>query len=366
MKNVRIRSRAKAGAVASNIDESAYREEQSSPTASSNAWKSAALLTLGAIGTVSLVNALIFARAPKVGNRLSGAFGRYPSRYGDLAYTVSGVGKPSLLLLHGFGAGNSASEWRENIEELARHFSVYSLDFLGWGLSDKYQHSHTAAEYIESVASFLENVVAEPCVVVASSGAAPIAIEAAARAPQNVAGLVLICPSFGDSSRMKLAGKWLEKVLWMPITGTSLYNFIASRAQIETFARRHLFFDKSRVDDELIQRFHVAAHQKAAQFGVFAFLSGSLNIDARETWSNLPAPALLVWGRNAQINPLETAPEWLALKPDAELSVIDNAMLLPHAEHPQHFNALLQRWVGNLASVQQSQSANGAVADSAA
>ncbi|MDF2440186.1 MAG: hypothetical protein JWN98_1170 [Abditibacteriota bacterium] len=348
MKKIRIRSHETADILASLAAEQALCDS-GGRKASRAAWKTGALLTVGVVGAVSAANALIFARAPKMGNRLGGAFGRYPTRYGDLAYTVTGAGKPPLLLLHGFGAGNSAFEWHESIDVLAQSYSVYTLDFLGWGLSDKYRHAHTAADYIEMVSNFMEDVVAEACILVASNGAAPIAIEAAARAPHNVAGLVLICPPFGDASEgQKLSQKWLQKVLWLPLSGTSLYNFITSRAQIEQFARRHLYFDKARVDEALVNRYHATAHQSAAQFGVFAFLSGALDVDARQSWSRLQMPSLLVWGRNAQINPLETAPEWLALKPDADLAVIDNAMLLPHAEHPQRFAQTLQRWIGAL------------------
>lgn len=320
-----------------------HSETQSS---SKSAWKTSALLVLGAVGAISLANAAIFARAPKISNRLGGAFDRYPSRNGDIAYTVLGAGKPPLLLLHGFGAGNSSFEWNENIDALAAQYSVYTLDFLGWGLSDKFEHSHTAADYVEAVAGFLRDVVNEPCVVLASSGAAPIAVEAAALAGENVAGLILVCPSIAEESdASNLTRKLLRKVLGIPVVGTSLYNYIASRAQIEQFSRRHLFFDKTHVDDAWVARYHATAHQPDAQYGVYAFLSGELDLDARDTWSRLVVPALLVWGRNAQINPLETAPEWLALNPNAELSVIDNAMLMPHAEHPDQFNALLKRWV---------------------
>lgn len=351
MKRMRIRTQG----VDAESDASSKRwvclEETAAETSRAATWKTIACFAAGAIGVASLANALIFARAPKIGNRLGGAFDRYPTRHGDIAYIALGAGQPTILLLHGFGVGNSSVEWRENSDALCEHFSVYALDFLGWGISDKSRHSHTSADYIEVVVGFLNDVIAEPCVVVASSGAAPIAIEAAARAGQKVAGLVLVCPSLGDDSDIsKLRKKVLHKVLWMPVLGTGVYNFITSRAQIEKFARRHLYFDKSRVDAALIQRHHAAAHQSDAQFGAFAFLAGALDLDPRQTWSRLPMPALLVWGRNTQINPLETAPEWLALKPDAELAVIDDAMLLPHTEQPQRFNALLQSWCGQLSS----------------
>jgi pimeloyl-ACP methyl ester carboxylesterase len=304
------------------------------------------------VGAASLTNALIFARAPKIGNRLGGTFERYPSRHGDVAYTVHGTGSP-LLLLHGFGAGNSSAEWERNIDELAQRHTVYALDFLGWGLSDRYRHFHTAEDYMEVILNFLHDVVGESCVVAASSQSATLAVIAAAREPQNFAALVLVNPAIGSETETpSVQSQVLHKVLSLPVLGTSVYNYIASRRGIEKFSHDHLFFDKSQVDESLVSRYHAAAHQTDAQYGVYSFLAGAFDLDARDAWSSLTIPALLVWGRNARIDGLETAPEWLALKPDAKLAVIDNAMLLPHHEHPQQFNTLMLDWIAGAVSVQ--------------
>ena len=47
----------------------------------------------------------------------------------------SAGGKPSIVLLHGFGA--SAYHYRYNIPELSKHFRVFAPCLLGFGWSDK-------------------------------------------------------------------------------------------------------------------------------------------------------------------------------------------------------------------------------------
>jgi len=47
-------------------------------------------------------------------------------------------------------------------------------------------------------------------------------------------------------------------------------------------------------------------------------------------------PVTLVWGREAEINPLSEGRD-LAEEADARLVVVDYARLLPHAEHPDEF-----------------------------
>jgi hypothetical protein len=93
-----------------------------------------------------------------------------------------------------------------------------------------------------------------------------------------------------------------------------------------------------------------------ARHGLASFVSGTMRHDALPAWGRLRQPALLVWGRNTQINAVETAPEWLALKADAELHVIDDALLLPHVEHAQEWNTLVLGWLetGNSATASKS------------
>ncbi len=320
----------------------------SSPApAGGSAFKTALLAAGGALGALSLANALLFRLAPRPSHLLGGAFDRYPARLGDVAFTVRGTGSP-ILLLHGFGAGNSMIEWADIIEPLAEHHTVYALDFPGWGLSDKPKLSHTAREYIELIGFFLEDIVREPCALVASSGAAPLAIEAAAAKPEAVSKLVLVCPSSsGEKGAVDAARVGIETLLRVPGLSTALYLSLASHASIDKFTREHLFFDPSRVSAAWLGRFYANAHQLDAPFAVFSFLAGGLDWDARASWSKLEQPALLVWGRNARLSPLDGAPEWMALKPDARLAVIDDAMLLPHAEHPEPWSRLVLDFLGS-------------------
>ena len=52
------------------------------------------------------------------------------------AYTKQGAG-PSLLLLHGSGPGaSSLGNWRTVMDPLAKHFTVYAMDLIGFGRSD--------------------------------------------------------------------------------------------------------------------------------------------------------------------------------------------------------------------------------------
>ena len=318
----------------------------SSVTSGGSPLKSALLVAGAAAGALSLANALLFRLAPAPSHALGGAFDRYPARLGDVAYTVRGSGPP-ILLLHGWGAGNSMIEWVNVIEPLAQSHTVYALDFPGWGLSDKPKVQHTAASYVELVTFFLEDIVRQPCALIASNGAAPIAIQVAEQAPQAVSEIVLICPPpGGENGALEPSRIGVGALTRAPGLSTSLYLSLASRASIDKFTREHLFFDPSKGAEAWVGRFYANAHQADAPYAVFSFLSGALDVDARAAWGRLSQPALLVWGRNARLSPLDGAPEWMALKPDARLAVVDDAMLLPHAEHPETWSRLVLDFLG--------------------
>ena len=133
--------------------------------------KTGVLLTGAALIATAISNAVIAWNTPSLGARLNGGFNRVPLRHGDGAYFVSGSGSP-ILLLHAPRMGNSSAEWEGNFDELARQHTVYALDFLGWGLSDKPRHILRSSDYAEQILHFLEDVIGEPCAVIASGQAA--------------------------------------------------------------------------------------------------------------------------------------------------------------------------------------------------
>ena len=327
------------------------------------ALKAGVLLTGVALLATALANAAIAWNTPLLGARLNGGFNRVPLRHGDAAYFVSGSGSP-VLLLHAPRMGNSSSEWEENFTELARHHTVYALDFLGWGLSDKPRHILRPSDYAEQISHFIEDVIGEPCAIIASGQACNFALLASQKSSALISKLVLVCPDSRDewssqaTEASDVQNAILEdsderperrnpvfRVLSFPIIGEALSNYLTSRAQLEIFAQGNLFFDKSRATSSFLSRMHIAAHQPSSHNALAAQTSGLLATDWREAWSTLDAPALLIWGRYAPAPGVETSPEWLAINPRARLEVFDNAMLLPHAEYSDQFNERVLEWL---------------------
>jgi len=308
----------------------------------SRAIKGAATVAGGLLGAAALANAVIAARTPSLSFRLGGEFGRYPARFGDIAYTVAGSGSP-LLLLHGLDAGRSMAEWRAIFGLLAEKHTVYALDFPAFGLSDMTREGLNATDFAEVVAHFITDIIGAPTAIVAA-GQSGIIAALAARSGADISHLILSCPTppaldapSGQSHAEALLQRALSGgILNAPILGTAALNWVRSRAQLEKRARVHGFFDKEMGTRESLL-WHVAAHQKGADWGQKCVLQGALASNWRAAWTQNEVPATLIWGRNALRQGYDSAPEWLALRSDARLEVVEDALTFPHLEQPARF-----------------------------
>jgi pimeloyl-ACP methyl ester carboxylesterase len=157
-----------------------------------NKFLKGALIAGAAIAIPAAVNAAIFSSAKAQGNALGGDGRFWPWREGDLFYTKKGDG-PAIVLLHGLYPGAGIFEWRSNFDPLSENFTVYALDWLGFGLSDKPKIQYTSALLIEALLDFLREVVGKPAVLIASLQSAGIASETARIAGESVvSGIVFV------------------------------------------------------------------------------------------------------------------------------------------------------------------------------
>ena len=64
-----------------------------------------------------------------------------------------------LLLIHGIHAAAWSFEWRHNVDYLARDHTVYTIDLLGFGRSDRPAIRYTSRTYISLISDFVAQVI---------------------------------------------------------------------------------------------------------------------------------------------------------------------------------------------------------------
>ncbi|HEY0006471.1 MAG TPA: alpha/beta fold hydrolase [Pyrinomonadaceae bacterium] len=311
-------------------------------------WKT---LLAGSAGMAALavVNATIRRNAAEPDESALGGEPRaFHWKHGRIFYKTAGPehAAPRLIFVHGIGAGASSFMWRKNFDALATDFRVYALDLLGFGLSDKPPHAPYSADlYRELLADFIREIAGTQAHLIAHSLAAAYGVRLAAEQPELLRSLTLIAPTGTDSlsARPGMTGAAFYGLLQSPVLGTSFYNVMTSERSISDYARKELYFDRQRATARMIANYYATSHLPGAQHAIAAFVSGFLNIDINSAFARLSQPVTLVWGKQDQTTPLEQAAALLSINPRASLQIFDRCRMMPQEEHPEKFNALIQR-----------------------
>src|SRR5438105_5797668 len=255
------------------------------------------LLSGGALlGVAAAYNAFARKGVDKLTNLIGGEEGGFDWRDRRVAFTKRGKGPP-ILLIHGIQAAAWSYEWRNNVDALARTNTVYTIDLLGFGMSERPAIRYSARLYISLISDFVSRVIDEPTVLVASSLSGAYAIVLAARDPHRFPAVALIAPSglVRLNEPVGIGGQAGRVAVDTPIAGTAMFNALVSRAQLRRYLK-NAYSNDTLVTRELVEIYYAASHQRGARHAPAAYLSGNLNIDARHRLRRLNPPAPLVRG----------------------------------------------------------------------
>jgi len=273
---------------------------------------------------------------------------------------------PPLLFLHGFGA--SIAHWRHNLAELGQNRSVYALDMLGFGASEKVSAHYNAAFWAEQAYDFWQTFIRQPVVLVGNSIGSLACLTIAARYPEMVQGLVLInlpdasvleTPQWVQSS-VKAVGKCLQPLLNLtkslllsPLIFDPVFHVLRTPLGIRLWAQM-AYATASAVTDELIEILSLPAYDRGAKQALRAMIQTKPTFvtvhTAKTLLPQLSVPILLLWGNQDRMVPPNLAPLFLKYKPDITLAKIENAGHCPHDECPAEVNQLILDWLATLNS----------------
>jgi len=300
------------------------------------------------LGAAAAYNAFARKGVDKLSNLIGGEEGGFDWRGRRISFTKRGNGPP-ILLIHGIHAAAWSYEWHDNVDHLARNNTVYTIDLLGFGRSDRPAIRYSARLYISLISDFVDQVVSDPCVLVANSLSGAYAIVLGARDPQRFPAIALISPTglVRLNRTSGIASEAGQLAVYAPIVGTAMFNGLVSRRSIRHYLEK-AYADDSIVTDELVEIYYWTSHQRGARHAPAAFISGHLNIDVRQALRRLSQPALLVWGEEGTSIPAEESRSFRALKPDLENVLVSSAGELPHDERPDDFNVILSTWLNRL------------------
>ncbi len=320
------------------------------PVKDSKSWKPLAALT-GAVAAVAGAAALNAAVARPLGslpNPIGGDAGWYEWRGYRIAWTRRGTG-PAVLLVHSIHAAGWSYEWRHAVDPLAAAgHTVWTLDLLGFGRSDRPDIEYSARLYVDLLRDFITEAIAEPTVLIASSlsGAHAVAVAAGFR---PVSALVLVgAPGITVLAKPpKPPNDATHAMIVAPFAGQALYNALVTKPSLAFFLRR-TYDDDRRVTPELLDAYSATAHQPGARYAPAAFLGMRLNLYVGGALARVRQPILLTWGREAKEVTLAELDEYRAIRPDAHVRTFEACGALPHDERTAEWCAAVLEFTAGM------------------
>lgn len=292
-----------------------------------------------ATGVIYVVNKVIFTTAVLKNLLKSNADNYYNWRLGKLYYKKKGKGSP-ILLIHDLTVYSSAYEWNKVIDKLAETHTVYAVDLLGCGRSEKPRITYTNYLYVQMISDFVKNVIREKTDIVASGYSASFVLLSCHNEPALFQKLVLVNPpSLGTLNKIpSKRSKLFKFLLELPVFGTLIYNMRTSQSNVQLMFTEKYFYNPFNVSAELIDTYYEAAHKGASnsKYLFSSILCRYTNNRINHALKSINQSIVILNGE-AEPNAEETTNEYVELNPSVEAFTFNKTKHLPHLERPDAF-----------------------------
>ena len=259
-----------------------------------------------------------------------------------MRYLRSGSGPP-LVLVHGL-MGYSFS-WRYVIPALSPHATVYAVDLVGTGFSDRPSDLDCRLRpSAERLLQFLRKVGISSLDLLGTSHGGAVSIQAAAIAAKSsefhLRRLILVAPVNPWSPH----GRWLAPAIGSRIGSWLFMNAVAAQPTTYPWALRRLYGNPARIPPGTLEGYAApAALPGFLEYGVK--IAGHWTNLLRDLETALPDatrfPTLLMWGERDRAVYVSSAEQLRKQFPNSELVVFPGIGHLPYEEAADDFNRAL-------------------------
>lgn len=297
-----------------------------------------AVFSASAIGTMHVVNRIFSYIASE--NRFldEDSYEYYDWRFGKIAYKKQGTGNP-ILLVHDLNVCSSSYEWNRIIDTLSKTNTVYAIDLLGCGLSERPLLTYTNYLYVQLLTDFIKQVIGERTDVIASGHSSSFTIMACANDETLINRVILVNPD--DIIKLsKVPSKrstMVKNLIVTPILGTFIYNMKVNKRTIrENFTKSCFSHDNVREKDIMIC-FESTQRDKTHSRYLYACQStGYTNANILHCLKKLNNSIFIITGNKNPENTLIAA-QYQNHLPSIEIVGINQTKQIPHVEKPEEF-----------------------------
>lgn len=283
-----------------------------------------------------------------------------PSGDDKLGLNKTGISKPALLLIHGFGA--STDHWRKNITELQHDFDVWAIDLLGFGRSGKPDIAYSAEVWQSQIENFIAEVMGRPAVLAGNSLGGYTSLCVAAGASEWVKGVVLLNsagpfsnPDDEAASNQELSvatrikqslGKRIKNIILHPIPSFLVFQYTRRRSTIRKTLEK-VYLDSSAVTDQLVEDIYRPSCDPGAAKVFASVFKAKRGEPVNALLQKLSCPLLMIWGEgDPWMDTRERGAKFREYYPSLTEHYVQ-AGHCPHDEIPQQVNTLIKDWIFN-------------------
>ncbi len=240
-----------------------------------------------------------------------------------------------LVLVHGHPFNRSS--WDAQVAEFAAERRVITFDLRGYGESAVRDAPPVSdfGDFARDLEALLDHLGVARCALGGISMGGQIVLDAYARFPHRMAGLLLADTSPGAETpegkafRNELADRLLAEGM-RGYTDEVLHKMVAPYNE-EAAGR--------------VRRMMLASSPRGA---AAALRARAERPDYEAGLAEVGVPVLVVVGRDDTYTPVAGARALHAALPDARLCVVERAAHLPNLERPEEFNAAVRDWLAGL------------------
>jgi pimeloyl-ACP methyl ester carboxylesterase len=252
-----------------------------------------------------------------------------------MRYLCAGVGPP-LILLHGL-LGYSFS-WRYAIPALAEQATVYAVDMLGVGFSDRPAGLDCCLRSsAERLLAFMDAAGLPSCNLLGTSHGGAVAMMAAGLARERIENLILVAPV----NPWSLRGSQMAAFLSNPLVAPMFLQVAPMMEVIHGLLLQSLFGDPSRIRPGTLEGYSAPFQIPGAfKYGISVLSSWAKDLKLLEEL--LPRirhiPTLLIWGSEDRAVDPKSASKLLNAFDSSRLVTFEGVGHLPYEENPERFS----------------------------
>lgn len=296
----------------------------------------AIILTGSSIGTMHLINT-VHSSLCTVKNLLGNSENHYYEwRFGKIRYQKKGSGSP-LLFIHDLTVGSSCYEYHRIINNLTNEHEVYTIDLLGYGLSDKPSMTYTNNLYEQLITDFIKNVIKRKTSVIVTGESVPFVIMACHNHSELFNKLVCINPqSLYLQNQIPSKQTNLLKLLFeIPVLGTFIYHILNGRHSMEQKFKEEYFYYVNQIKERYISNYLEAAYTGGynAKYAFASYVGKYMNMNILHELKEINHSILMIGGLGEE-DIENTIENYKYYNPSIEDVYIPETKHLPQLENP--------------------------------